>query len=381
MGLRLGRPNRLRDIESAETVSGDSDTMLSTSPKARPGRDLGLDTARAFATFAMVVGHTLDGLLDQALRSEPLVATYWRFRGLTAPMFLLVSGWAVATVISRSKASGRDVVRARLPRIGLLFFCGFFLRLPTWGWRQLLDGSEKVWRHTIAFDALHCIAASMLVGTLIFAAFKQTRARLLAFSAMTVLAGFFAQPVWDALANGHLIWQQWVGAGSAPFTLLPWAGYFAAGAVVGVWSAPGVDSRKRALILAAVGVLLVAGGYSVATTSPAVPDARLFSLRLGQVLAFSGAFGLLPDWVGHKAAPLGRASLGVYVVHLPVIYGWGSFPGLASRWGKTLSPATALFVGLTLLAFSYAVTVGWNRARAWMKQARPSRPAFAPPAG
>lgn len=356
--------------------------MPSSTLQTRPtrGRDLGLDTARAFATFAMVVGHTLDGLLDQALRGNPFVATYWRFRGLTAPMFLLVSGWAVATVISRSNAQGWDVVRARLPRIGLLFACGLFLRLPTWGWRQLLEGDEKVWRHTIAFDALHCIAASMLVGVLLFAVFKGTRARLLALLALTVFTGFFAQPVWDALRSGHLVWQQWVGGGTAPFTLLPWAGYFAAGAMVGVWSSQGVAPRTRALVLTVVGVAFVFGGYSVATIDPAVPDARLFSLRLGQVLAFCGVFGLLPDWVGERAAPLGRASLGVYVIHLPIIYGWGSFPGLASRWGKTLSPVSAVLLGLALLAVSYAITVGWNRARAWVEQARPSRSAFAPPA-
>lgn len=330
----------------------------------------------------MVVGHTLDGLLDQALRAQPLVATYWRFRGLTAPMFLLVSGWAVATVICRSKATGWQAVRARLPRIGLLFACGFFLRLPTWGWRQLLAGNEKVWRHTIAFDALHCIAASMLVATLIFAAFESPRARMGALLALTAFAGFFAEPVWNLLADGHLVWQQWIGAGTAPFTLVPWAGYFAAGSIVGAWSSRGVDARTRALVLTVVGVGLVVAGYSVATANPRVPDPRLFSLRLGQVLAFSGAFGLLPDWVGRRAAPLGRASLGVYVVHLPVIYGWGSFPGLSSRWGRTLSPLSAILLGLTLLAFSYGVTAGWKRARSWLAQVRrPSRATYAPPAG
>lgn len=336
---------------------------------ARPRRDLGLDIARAVATFAMVVGHTLDGLLDASLRAQPAVATYWKFRGLTAPMFLLVSGWAVATVIARSKATGLEALKARLPRIGLLFACGFLLRLPTWGWRQLLEGNEAVWRHTLAFDALHCVAASMFVGTVVLATFRSARGRILALLTTALVAVFLAQPVWAWLANGPLPGQQWLGGGTAPFTLLPWAGYFLTGAAIGVWSAQGVHPRTRALVLAVAGVALVAAGYSVATSNPAVTDARLFSLRLGQVLVFCSAFGLLPDWVGHKAAPLGRASLGVYVVHLPIVYGWASFPGLSYRLGKTLHPVTAIALGLLLLVVSYAITRLWARGREWVEEA------------
>lgn len=343
--------------------------MSPAPPIARPRRDLGLDVARAVATFAMVVGHTLDGLLDASLRAQPVVATYWKFRGLTAPMFLLVSGWAVATVIARSKATGLEALRARLPRIGLLFACGFLLRLPTWGWRQLLAGDEAVWRHTLAFDALHCVAASMFVGTVVLATFRTPRSRILALLTTAAVAVFLAQPAWAALSQGPLFLQQWLGGGTAPFTLLPWAGYFLVGAVVGVWSARGVDARTRAMWLTVVGVALVAAGYSVATGHPAVTDARLFSLRLGQVLVFCGAFGLLPAWVGEKAAPLGRASLGVYVVHLPIVYGWASFPGLSYRLGKTLHPATALALGLVLLVVSYAITRLWAQGRAWVEDA------------
>lgn len=336
-------------------------------------RDLGLDAARAFATFAMVVGHTLDGLLDESIRESPIIATYWKYRGLTAPLFLFVSGWAVATVVARSKATGAEVVRARLPRIGLLFACGFLLRLPTWGIEQLVAGNEKVWRHTLAFDALHCIAASMLLGVLILALFRAPSLRLGALATAAAVAGFFATPIWNALAHAPLFIQQSFGAGTAPFTVFPWAGYFFAGTVVGVWSTTGVSPRTRGLVLAVSGVLLVVAGYGVVTRSVPIPDARLFAIRIGQVLVFNSAWVLLPDAVGRRVAPLGRASLGVYLVHLPIIYGWGSIPGLAYRYGKTLPLPAALLLGVSLLVASYAVTVLWARTRATLETAIASR--------
>jgi uncharacterized membrane protein len=64
------------------------------------GRLVALDVARAFGLVAMVFGHTCDALLSAEARAGPLVGVYWQARGLAAPLFMMVSGWAVALSIS-----------------------------------------------------------------------------------------------------------------------------------------------------------------------------------------------------------------------------------------------------------------------------------------
>jgi acyltransferase len=62
-------------------------------------------------------------------------------------------------------------------------------------------------------------------------------------------------------------------------------------------------------------------------------------------------------------APLGRASLWLYVLHLPVVYGWAGTPGLAGRVGPTLGLLPALGVGLGLLAVCFAISRLWQVVR------------------
>src|ERR687888_4333 len=99
----------------------------------------GLDAARALAVVAMVVGHTADGLLSDAARALPWGQGYWGFRGLTAPLFLVVSGWAVTMAAARSGLSGRAFFRARLRRVAMLIACGLALRWPGWDAAALLS--------------------------------------------------------------------------------------------------------------------------------------------------------------------------------------------------------------------------------------------------
>jgi hypothetical protein len=49
----------------------------------------------------MVVGHTLDMGLTPAVRGAPLIALYWSFRGLTAPLFLVVAGCGAGEPVPR----------------------------------------------------------------------------------------------------------------------------------------------------------------------------------------------------------------------------------------------------------------------------------------
>src|SRR5690606_10626270 len=129
----------------------------------------------------------------------PLVATYWEFRAVTAPLFLAVSGWAVATVTLRS--TGGSVLSARWRRVVLLPVLGLLLRLPTWNLSGLFGLDRAIWEHFLAFDALHGVAASLLVAALVFDRFPTRRGRLLSMAVLALVFPLVSATVWT-LARG-----------------------------------------------------------------------------------------------------------------------------------------------------------------------------------
>ena len=241
----------------------------------------------------MVFGHTLDALLATPARAEPLIATYWVARGFTAPLFMVVSGWAVTVAASRGGARGLALVRARFPRVLLLFTLGYALRWPGWGISLLREGDGGVWAHLLAFDALHSIAAALLVSSFVLALPWSDRRKAGAFGALVLAAvGLGISPLTPLdpamlpRTLPLLALAQVVG-GTSTFPLFPWVGYFFLGAILGL------VGGRRPLAVAAAGAGLTAaavlGGLEVAAGDP-----RLFAFRAGVVLLFLATLSVDP---------------------------------------------------------------------------------------
>lgn len=339
-----------------------------TAPVApRPPRIPALDAARALGVVAMVMGHTLDAVLAPAVRETPLAIAYWKARGLTAPLFLLVSGWAVTVAISRGRARGAAVVRGRVPRVLLLLAIGYALRWPGWATDALLAGDRAAWSHLLAFDALHTIALALLATVAVLSLPWSTRERALALAGLLVLAwalGLRAPaplaPSPSDLPGAPAVLALWQAAGgSSPFPLFPWAAYFFAGGLLALASREG---RPRPAAMAAVGAALVAATCwtGVGTMPPA--DPRLLAFRIGVVLLVLAGLCAVPAAVAGRLAPLGRASLGLYALHVPVVYGWSTHAGLAQRVGPTQGFGAGALWGLAVLAASLAALLAGRAA-------------------
>jgi uncharacterized membrane protein len=320
-----------------------------------------LDAARALGVVAMVFGHTLDALLAPAVRATPAVELYWKARGLTAPLFLVVSGWAVAVAIGRSPARGVALVRGRLPRVLLLLAVGYALRWPGWGLERLASGDLEVWAHLLAFDALHTIAVSLLVAASVLALPLAARERALLFGALALLAvtlGLLppAPLPRDAatLASSipALALAQAAG-GTSPFPLFPWAAYFFVGAVLGELAASGGALRVRGM--AAIGTALVAATCWTGVGVMPMGHPLLVLFRIGAILIVLAALSAVPARAAAAVAPLGRASLGVYALHVPLVYGWSTLDGLTARVGPALGLGAAVLVALAVLGASFGL--------------------------
>jgi len=306
----------------------------------------------------MVFGHTLDATLSDAARATSWVTSYWKLRTFTAPLFLFVSGCAVMWVVTRKQESGPRVLLRFLPRIGLLLALGYCVRLPIWDLRGWLGGDADLWRLFLTFDALQCIAASMACVLALCVVIRPDFARISVFSLLAVAFAFLAPTVWQSLGGSgkSLFWAQTLGGGDSRFSLFPWAAYFFSGAALGVLFAR--DSRVGLGLLA--GLALVLAGHSWLSEGSGSghvllltdDSPRKFVWRLGPVMVLFLAAFCLPRKVAQAIAPVGRASLWAYVLHLPICYGWGFWHGLATHVGKSLSVLEACGLGLVMVIFT-----------------------------
>lgn len=350
------------------------DVDLPTTPTPL-GRIVALDLARGLGVLAMVAGHTLDALLSPEARARPLVAEYWKARGFTAPLFVLVAGWALALSIERGGARGAAVLRARLPRVGLLLALGCGLRFPGWDLDGLLAGAREPWAHLLAFDVLHAIAAGILVTSLVLAAPLSRRERGLLLLAVAVLAVALGLRAPVPPAGGGLLGlavTQVLG-GSSPFPLAPWLAYFCCGAAAHL-----LAGGRRALLAALGAALVAATCWQGVGTMPAEHPV-LVVYRVGAVLLLLGLLDRAPARAGRALAPVGRLSLAVYVLHLPIVYGWSTYEGLSRRIGPSLEPGAALLAAAAVAAGSLAAARALTLAWAWLR-ARERVPAAVAPA-
>jgi hypothetical protein len=301
----------------------------------------------------MVGGHTLDALLAPAVRARPAVELYWQARGFTAPLFMLVAGWAATAAIGRGRARGLEVVRARLPRVALLVAIGVALRWPGWGLDALRRLDPVVWRHLLAFDALHTIGVGFLAAAVVLALPISRREGALAFGALAIAVVAAAMiPSGPPAREIPAIALQQAAGGSSPFPLFPWLVYFFAGAVLGV-ATEGAGPRAP-LAIGAVGVALATPFALLAPGDFGIAHPVLVGLRIGVVLVALALLFAVPASAARALAPLGRASLPVYAIHEAIVYGWSTHQGLSLRVGPTLGFLPAAGAAAVVLAVSYA---------------------------
>ncbi len=308
----------------------------------------------------MVLGHTLDALLAPEVRANTWVQHYWELRGITAPLFLLVAGFAVVAALGTSQQSAGQSFGRRARRALLLLFLGYLVHWPGWDTVHALGWGEELRSRVFAFDALQSIAVSLLVGAAVLVLARGTWTRAVALTVLAVGLPLASGWMWNAAAGWPVELRQAVGMPGSRFPLFPWAGFFFAGALAAHLLRLLRPGWPQGLALVTLGAGLLALCWRLPPDwSPT--STWLVALRVGEGFLVLGAVNLVPQVLSGLLAPLGRSSLWLYVLHLPVVYGWAGTQGLAGRLGPTLGLVPALGVGLGLLAVCFAVARLWQR--------------------
>ncbi len=339
---------------------------------------------RGFAVVVMVMGHSIDAVLNQQVRATEAFRFYDAVRGFTAPMFLFISGFAFAVVALRrwnDYVTFGPQLRKRIVRLLWLLALGYALHFPFFSLNKILHNTRpEEYAMLFQVDILHCLVVTMLALHLLMAV-ARTPDRFL-----KIVAGVGA----GIVAVGPIVWQvEFAGILSpvlAPyfnqkvqsiFPLFPFSAYLCAGAATGL-----LFHRARAhggepaflRTLAGTGVAVALTGlvfdFLPVTLYPphdfwkVSPD--FFMIRTGVIAAVTAGFFSLrriPEPFASNLVVLGQGSLLVYAVHLVLVYGSAANPGLMQIIGQRLAPPQAVVVALGVLVLMVTTLRSWNALR------------------
>lgn len=353
--------------------------------KAQYSRIVAVDLARVLAILFMVQGHALDVLLLPASR-QGFIFDKWLFlRGLTAPMFLTLSGASFAIATMRRWDSHICFSPAFWKRVRrFLFFVvlGYAMHLPLKSFRNISFVSGAEWRDWLQVDVLQCIGIALLfLQFLVFIA--RTPARFAKFAlgsgvAVVLLTPLLWKPGWTA----HLpifFASYFNGNTGSLFPLFPWIGYILCGVGLGYLFARQKENlASPSRLIAAIGSAALISGYCVSKlpftfyqnadywkTSP-----DLFLMRIGCVCVILAGLTYLSGMVSlprHAIQSVAQESLTIYIIHICILYGSTWNLGLRQYIGPTLPFFPTLGWIVFLLLSMILMGWSWN----WFKRNEP----------
>ncbi len=346
-----------------------------------------LDCVRLFAMLMMMQGHTIDALLSREfVAMDQFPWTTWQFiRGLTAPVFLLISG-AVHVFATRRDLNGRvprDLLQRRLRWALTLIGIGYMMTFPA------DDFIDVFWMPASGFFRFWQINILQLSGAallMLMAAFMLTRdnRRL---NALSLSLGFgiiaatpFVHAVdWFAHIPAFMA-NYLTHVNGSLFPVFPYAAYLFLGVSIGrflQWLPAEGREERFGLSMLGAGLLIVAVALSMEHSAAALLPAHdhwhsgpTFMLeRLGWSLVFIGAatgIYLLTRRLDKHYVTLGSKALHIYIAHLILLYGTPWYAGYA----KTHYQQMTLWESLTAAVLVIGLCIGgvyiyeyWKRER------------------
>ena len=364
----------IHDVQAERIPAKTTPEMTTQAAQANPKSRLDfLDFIRFAAMVLMVQGHTLDALVrpDQLDITHSPWNHWYALRGLTAPIFLMLSGTVGMLSLKRNE-SGRvrfSQLRHRTLWAFSIIALGYFLVFPANRLADLRWLSPDVWQHFLQVNILHLNGLCLLI-LMGLAALTRSERALAATSVGLGLALILGAPLVQSV-DWFRILPEALAAYLSPvhgslFPLFPHGAYMFLGVGLGHYlkgipreeAAPAFRRACAAVAAtAALATLLLAPFSPPPFKDPFGANPAFSMVRLALVMPLIAGISLLPEWMPRLTAPgafLGRKSLQVYVGHLLLLYGLPWTPGLASGHFKALG----LPGGLAALAVVFTLTFG-----------------------
>lgn len=351
--------------------------------KATRTRVVFVDVARAAAVLLMILGHSLNVLLDPAYQQGLAFQILLFLRGLTSCTFLLLSGFAFTVASSHYWDSHLHVswrLFERVRRFTFFIALGYAMRFPVDRLEHLQFLSVGSWQTFLTVDILQCIGVT-LVGLQALVFVCRTLRRFAIASAAIAAAIVLLTP-----ASWAIDWQAHVPltlaaylspATGSLFPLLPWSAFMLIGASLGyvyvtAWLDDPMKYSRRVLLPGGVVMAACGAVFALLPFSPLGPtdfwftSPTLFLIRTGLVLIVLDIVSFLTRWAHHlprAVAALAHESLLVYFIHIMVLYGSAWTPGLQHLLPVPFGPGLAAVWVAIMLTSMTALAWGWHWAK------------------
>ncbi len=343
-----------------------------------------IDAIRAWAILMMLQGHFVDGLLDNAFRDNTNeVFGLWKyFRGITAPVFFTVSGFIFTFLLIRDPRKGLENPRVQkgVKRGLQLLFIGYLLRMNLFG---ILQG--EIYESFYLVDVLHCIGLSLLgiIGVYLLTQNGKKYLFPAVLTAITLLL-FVFEPYykqWTFSVLPNLFANYLSKTNGSVFTIFPWFGYSAIGAVLSILFAR--FQNFKYLYPMAIGLAALTGFGLIYYSSAFFLNAseatgiKLFAdifynnylfIRLGNVFLVFAVFMVFKSFLTNKTVlKIGQSTLSIYVVHFIILYGSFTGLGLYRFFNHSLAPLVVIPGALLFMGISTYTALQYEKHKVEIK--------------
>jgi len=318
-----------------------------------------LDLARCIAMIMMVQGHTIDALAHpQLLNTGEFPWNIWNFiRGLTAPVFLMVSG-AVHVFAMKSDSTGKMGDETMIRRIRwalILLSVGYLLVFPANRIFDLPFLNYDSWKLFFQSNILQLVGVSLLLVVWLCRSFYTVKS--LGIAAFTVAFSIFLLTPFVHAVDWFNYLPEPIGAflsyqhGSL-FPIFPFAGFLFMGVSFGAYLKQIEQSERDNFLLKksrliGIAILGIAGVLALILNQLPLPkhefmmsNPAFMLIRVGIIFIFFS----FTAWLHKKLyrfrelyAFLSAKSFHVYVLHLIIIYGTPWFSSFGRYYGKSQS--------------------------------------------
>ncbi|HYF02627.1 MAG TPA: heparan-alpha-glucosaminide N-acetyltransferase domain-containing protein [Patescibacteria group bacterium] len=330
-----------------------------------------LDLARFIAMLMMMQGHTLDSLVTpQQLDINAFPWNIWHFlRGLTAPIFLLISGAVSVYAIKRNDDGvvTPETIRKRIRWAAILLGLGYLMMFPANRIFDLPFVQQESWRAFFQVNILHLNGVAMLM--LIALATKTRSPEALGKLSFAVACGIAILTPFVHSVNWFNHLPEVLAAylsyhhGSL-FPIFPFGAYLFFGVALGAFLKRFQASAQLRVLkkrMVPIGISFLTVGFLLTGLLQVIPfpehnfhgsSPAFVLIRIGIVAVFLSVVAVFYERTRRFEKFYefyGKKALHIYIGHLVILYGTPWFPSISKLYPKQLVLADGLWIAVAVI--------------------------------
>ncbi|MCD4658096.1 MAG: heparan-alpha-glucosaminide N-acetyltransferase domain-containing protein [Planctomycetes bacterium] len=351
----------------------------------KSSRIISIDITRAIAILIMLGNHIIHATLNAKFMGTSAYNSWEYYRSFTAPLFLTISGcvffvatkthWDRHTFFNKS-------FNKRILRGLFLIVLGYVLQLPGkyFSSFETLQGSE--YYRLVGSNILKLIGLMLIILEIMIASVRR-EGTFVVVAGFLFVAGAIVSPIiwqipWGDFPQNILMGYLNGNPGNSKtlysvFTIFPFGFFMFGGILIGwFWTRDTVInySAKRWVIMLFAGCLMLYIGYLINNNIEQEwmnPRAKLapFFKHFGAAILIIVIIDMLCKMVKppNFLKVAGGETLGIYFLHMPIVYASIYNRGLWQRVGQTKSLAYSLIAFVIIAIVLIAVVNGWAYLR------------------